>query len=80
MTASPSPDGRFARGPVLCRVTGGEPALCPHCEGVGLMDVSPRQMVSVGTSLILPRARRQPRPHGRNMQRQAVPLSPMPRW
>ncbi|MBO3724366.1 DNA-directed RNA polymerase subunit beta [Actinomyces bowdenii] len=68
-------DGRFAEDHVLCRVTGGEPALVPSSQ-VDLMDVSPRQMVSVGTSLIpfLEHDDANRALMGANMQRQAVPL------
>ncbi|RJF40716.1 DNA-directed RNA polymerase subunit beta [Actinomyces sp. 2119] len=68
-------DGRFAEDHVLCRVTGGEPALLPSSQ-VDLMDVSPRQMVSVGTSLIpfLEHDDANRALMGANMQRQAVPL------
>ncbi|MGK2348799.1 DNA-directed RNA polymerase subunit beta [Actinomyces sp. W5033] len=69
-------DGRhFAEDRVLCRVTGGEPALVAADE-VDLMDVSPRQMVSVGTSLIpfLEHDDANRALMGANMQRQAVPL------
>ena len=69
-------DGHFAEDHVLCRVTGGEPALVPSSQ-VDLMDVSPRQMVSVGTSLIpfLEHDDANRALMGANMQRQAVPLS-----
>ena len=68
-------DGHFAEDHVLCRVTGGEPALVPSSQ-VDLMDVSPRQMVSVGTSLIpfLEHDDANRALMGANMQRQAVPL------
>ena len=68
-------DGHFAEDHVLCRVTGGEPALLPSSQ-VDLMDVSPRQMVSVGTSLIpfLEHDDANRALMGANMQRQAVPL------
>ncbi len=69
-------DGRhFAEDHVLCRVTGGEPALVAATQ-VDLMDVSPRQMVSVGTSLIpfLEHDDANRALMGANMQRQAVPL------
>ena len=60
---------------MLCRVTGGEPALVA-ADQVDLMDVSPRQMVSVGTSLIpfLEHDDANRALMGANMQRQAVPL------
>ena len=68
-------DGHFAEDHVLCRVTGGEPALVA-ADQVDLMDVSPRQMVSVGTSLIpfLEHDDANRALMGANMQRQAVPL------
>ena len=68
-------DGHFAEDHVLCRVTGGEPALVPSSQ-VDLMDVSPRQMGSVGTSLIpfLEHDDANRALMGANMQRQAVPL------
>ncbi len=68
-------DGHFAEDHVLCRVTGGEPALVAAGQ-VDLMDVSPRQMVSVGTSLIpfLEHDDANRALMGANMQRQAVPL------
>ena len=68
-------DGHFAEDHVLCRVTGGEPALVPSSQ-VDLMDVSPRQMVSVGPSLIpfLEHDDANRALMGANMQRQAVPL------
>ena len=44
-------DGRFVDEAVLCRLGDGEPALMP-VDSVDFMDVSARQMVSVGTSLI----------------------------
>ena len=68
-------DGHFAEDHVLCRVTGGEPALVPSSQ-VDLMDVSPRPMVSVGTSLIpfLEHDDANRALMGANMQRQAVPL------
>ena len=67
-------DGHFAEDHVLCRVTGGEPALVA-ADQVDLMDVSPRQMVSVGTSLIpfLEHDDANRALMGANMQRQAVP-------
>ena len=70
-----TPDGHFAEDHVLCRVTGGEPALVA-ADQVDLMDVSPRQMVSVGTSLIpfLEHDDANRALMGANMQRQAVPL------
>ena len=68
-------DGHFAEDHVLCRVTGGEPALVPSSQ-VDLMDVSPRQMVSVATALIpyLEHDDANRALMGANMQRQAVPL------
>ena len=44
-------EGRFVDEAVLCRLGDGEPALMP-VDSVDFMDVSARQMVSVGTSLI----------------------------
>ena len=68
-------DNHFAEDHVLCRVTGGEPALVP-ADQVDLMDISARQMVSVGTSLIpfLEHDDANRALMGANMQRQAVPL------
>ncbi|GGA73102.1 DNA-directed RNA polymerase subunit beta [Pseudoclavibacter endophyticus] len=68
-------EGRFADELVLVRRKGGEVELVPNHE-VDYMDVSPRQMVSVGTSLIpfLEHDDANRALMGANMQRQAVPL------
>ncbi|WP_022883301.1 DNA-directed RNA polymerase subunit beta [Glaciibacter superstes] len=68
-------DAHFAEDRVLARKKGGEVDLFPHDE-IGYMDVSPRQMVSVGTSLIpfLEHDDANRALMGANMQRQAVPL------
>ncbi|HEY0248421.1 MAG TPA: DNA-directed RNA polymerase subunit beta [Gryllotalpicola sp.] len=68
-------DGSFAEERVLAREIGGEVDLIP-AEQVGYMDVSPRQMVSVATSLIpfLEHDAANRALMGANMQRQAVPL------
>ncbi|GAB3121920.1 DNA-directed RNA polymerase subunit beta [Glaciibacter psychrotolerans] len=68
-------DARFAEDRVLARKKGGEVDLFPHDE-IGYMDVSPRQMVSVATSLIpfLEHDDANRALMGANMQRQAVPL------
>jgi DNA-directed RNA polymerase subunit beta len=68
-------DGHFQEDRVLARQTGGEVDLVP-AEDIGYMDVSPRQMVSVGTSLIpfLEHDDANRALMGANMQRQAVPL------
>ncbi|RNE62586.1 DNA-directed RNA polymerase subunit beta [Cryobacterium tepidiphilum] len=68
-------DSRFAEERVLARKKGGEVDLFP-AEEIGYMDVSPRQMVSVGTSLIpfLEHDDANRALMGANMQRQAVPL------
>ncbi|TFC13967.1 DNA-directed RNA polymerase subunit beta [Cryobacterium algoritolerans] len=68
-------DSRFAEGRVLARKKGGEVDLFP-AEDIGYMDVSPRQMVSVATSLIpfLEHDDANRALMGANMQRQAVPL------
>ena len=68
-------DGSFVEENVLCRVTGGEPALIP-AKDVDLMDVSARQMVSVATAMIpfLEHDDANRALMGANMQRQAVPL------
>lgn len=68
-------DGHFADERVLARQVGGEVDLVPADE-IGYMDVSPRQMVSVGTSLIpfLEHDDANRALMGANMQRQAVPL------
>jgi len=66
---------RFAETRVLARKKGGEVDLFPADE-IGYMDVSPRQMVSVATSLIpfLEHDDANRALMGANMQRQAVPL------
>ena len=68
-------DGSFAEERVLVRRKGGEVELVP-AEEVDYMDVSPRQMVSVATSLIpfLEHDDANRALMGANMQRQAVPL------
>ncbi|MEF3322378.1 DNA-directed RNA polymerase subunit beta [Gulosibacter sp. GYB002] len=68
-------NGRFVEDDVLVRTKGGEVELVPANE-VDYMDVSPRQMVSVGTSLIpfLEHDDANRALMGANMQRQAVPL------
>ncbi|NQX36099.1 DNA-directed RNA polymerase subunit beta [Herbiconiux sp. VKM Ac-2851] len=68
-------DARFAEARVLARKKGGEVDLFPQ-EDIGYMDVSPRQMVSVATSLIpfLEHDDANRALMGANMQRQAVPL------
>ena len=68
-------DARFAEPRVLARKKGGEVDLIPT-EQIGYMDVSPRQMVSVATSLIpfLEHDDANRALMGANMQRQAVPL------
>ncbi|TLM80230.1 MAG: DNA-directed RNA polymerase subunit beta, partial [Actinobacteria bacterium] len=67
--------GKFTRAKVLCRLPGGEPAEVKPAD-VDLMDVSPRQMVSVATALIpfLEHDDANRALMGSNMQRQAVPL------
>ncbi|MBT2500882.1 DNA-directed RNA polymerase subunit beta [Agromyces sp. ISL-38] len=68
-------DSHFAEERVLARKKGGEVDLFPADE-IGYMDVSPRQMVSVATSLIpfLEHDDANRALMGANMQRQAVPL------
>ncbi|MFG6402770.1 MULTISPECIES: DNA-directed RNA polymerase subunit beta [unclassified Microbacterium] len=68
-------DGHFQETRVLARKIGGEVDLIPADE-IGYMDVSPRQMVSVATSLIpfLEHDDANRALMGANMQRQAVPL------
>ncbi|SDO19059.1 DNA-directed RNA polymerase subunit beta [Cryobacterium flavum] len=68
-------DSHFAEARVLARKKGGEVDLVP-AEDIGYMDVSPRQMVSVATSLIpfLEHDDANRALMGANMQRQAVPL------
>ncbi|MFZ4893424.1 DNA-directed RNA polymerase subunit beta [Plantibacter sp. Mn2098] len=68
-------DGHFQEDRVLARKKGGEVDLFA-AEDIGYMDVSPRQMVSVATSLIpfLEHDDANRALMGANMQRQAVPL------
>ncbi|MCL2090945.1 MAG: DNA-directed RNA polymerase subunit beta [Micrococcales bacterium] len=68
-------DGTFVEDRVLVRTRGGEPDLVAS-SAVDYMDVSPRQMVSVGTALIpfLEHDDANRALMGANMQRQAVPL------
>jgi len=68
-------DGTFAEDKVLVRKKGGEVELVAP-EDVDYVDVSPRQMVSVATSLIpfLEHDDANRALMGANMQRQAVPL------
>ncbi|MDH6179883.1 DNA-directed RNA polymerase subunit beta [Microbacteriaceae bacterium SG_E_30_P1] len=68
-------DAKFAESHVLARKKGDEVDLVP-VDQVGYMDVSPRQMVSVATSLIpfLEHDDANRALMGANMQRQAVPL------
>ncbi|MGH3495485.1 MAG: DNA-directed RNA polymerase subunit beta, partial [Sciscionella sp.] len=68
-------DGHFAEERVLARERRGEVDYVPRDE-VDYMDVSPRQMVSVGTALIpfLEHDDANRALMGSNMQRQAVPL------
>ncbi|MBP2436530.1 DNA-directed RNA polymerase subunit beta [Microbacterium amylolyticum] len=68
-------DGSFVNDRVLARQKGDEVDLIPSDE-VSFMDVSPRQMVSVGTALIpfLEHDDANRALMGANMQRQAVPL------
>ena len=68
-------DGSFADERVLARRPGGEVDMFDP-EEIGYMDVSPRQMVSVATSLVpfLEHDDAQRALMGANMQRQAVPL------
>ena len=68
-------NGHFEETRVLARSKGGEVELVP-AEDIGYMDVSPRQMVSVATSLIpfLEHDDANRALMGANMQRQAVPL------
>ncbi len=68
-------EGRFTEEEVLCRMPGGEPALVAPSE-IGYMDVSARQMCSVGTAMIpfLEHDDANRALMGANMQRQAVPL------
>ncbi|MCS3843663.1 DNA-directed RNA polymerase subunit beta [Microbacterium sp. AK031] len=68
-------DGHFREERVLARRPGGEVDVFAPAE-IGYMDVSPRQMVSVATSLVpfLEHDDAQRALMGANMQRQAVPL------
>src|SRR5699024_2748462 len=68
-------DHHFAEDHVLARQASGEVDLVP-IEQISYMDVSPRQMVSVATSLIpfLEHDDANRALMGANMQRQAVPL------
>lgn len=68
-------NGYFTEEEVLVRLPGGEPALV-HPSDVGYMDVSARQMCSVGTAMIpfLEHDDANRALMGANMQRQAVPL------
>ncbi|MCI7551195.1 MAG: DNA-directed RNA polymerase subunit beta [Actinomycetaceae bacterium] len=68
-------DGSFAEDEILVRLPGGEPALV-HPDDVAYMDVSARQMCSVGTAMIpfLEHDDANRALMGANMQRQAVPL------
>lgn len=68
-------DGRFVEPRVLVRRKAGEVEYVPSSE-VDYMDVSPRQMVSVGTGMIpfLEHDDANRALMGANMQRQAVPL------
>ncbi|MBN9605849.1 MAG: DNA-directed RNA polymerase subunit beta [Actinomycetales bacterium] len=68
-------DSKFAEEKVLVRKRGGEVELVAAAD-VDYMDVSPRQMVSVGTALIpfLEHDDANRALMGANMQRQAVPL------
>jgi DNA-directed RNA polymerase subunit beta len=68
-------DGRFSNERVLVRKTGGEVDTVP-AEQVDYMDVSPKQVVSIATSLIpfLEHDDANRALMGSNMQRQAVPL------
>ncbi|MDR2380075.1 MAG: DNA-directed RNA polymerase subunit beta [Bifidobacteriaceae bacterium] len=68
-------DGTFVEERVLARTRGGEVEYV-HASDVSYMDVSPRQMVSVGTAMIpfLEHDDANRALMGANMQRQAVPL------
>ena len=68
-------NGKFVEEEALCRMPGGEPALVPVDE-IDYMDVSARQMCSVGTAMIpfLEHDDANRALMGANMQRQAVPL------
>ena len=68
-------DGHFINAKVACRIEHGEIALAPR-EDVDMMDVSPKQVVSVATAMIpfLENDDANRALMGSNMQRQAVPL------
>ena len=70
-----NPDGSFVKNRVLVRTAGGEIDRVPP-RNVDYMDVSPKQIVSVATSLIpfLEHDDANRALMGSNMQRQAVPL------
>ncbi|MBR6458982.1 MAG: DNA-directed RNA polymerase subunit beta [Actinomycetaceae bacterium] len=67
--------GNFLDNEVLCRMPGGEPGLV-HPDQIDYMDVSARQMCSVGTAMIpfLEHDDANRALMGANLQRQAVPL------
>jgi DNA-directed RNA polymerase subunit beta len=67
-------EGKFLQGEVLCRFKGNFPKV--RADKVEYMDVSPKQLVSVATSLIpfLEHDDANRALMGSNMQRQAVPL------
>ena len=68
-------EGHFVNGKVAARGVGGEIAMFPR-EVVDMMDVSPKQVVSVATAMIpfLENDDANRALMGSNMQRQAVPL------
>ena len=68
-------EGRFVNAKVAARGVGGEIAMFPR-EAVDMMDVSPKQVVSVATAMIpfLENDDANRALMGSNMQRQAVPL------
>ena len=68
-------EGHFLNEKIACRGNGGEIALFPRAA-VDLMDVSPKQVVSVATAMIpfLENDDANRALMGSNMQRQAVPL------
>ena len=68
-------DGKFVNAKVAARGVGGEIAMFPR-EVVDMMDVSPKQVVSVATAMIpfLENDDANRALMGSNMQRQAVPL------
>lgn len=74
-SAAVDENGRLTDHEVLVRLPGGEPALVSPQE-VGYMDVSARQMCSLGTAMIpfLEHDDANRALMGANMQRQAVPL------